>query len=197
MNQTAQISTSALHSSFGLYGFCVAAFLVAALLRTKLVPAVHAGGRKLSSTWLMQKLPWLGKGADFASQWAAFGLAVVAVTLFALSGIAATATILPRWFSDLAKNVVGPVVAWVLGFAHWHPSPQLAGEWFVSLIGIAVFLGLIAAVLHGHVHKGEKDMIIWFGPILFALVPGLVGHWSADIYNWIAQICGPLTAHWF
>lgn len=119
----------------------------------------------------------------------------VAVLLFAVAGIAASGTFIGStvlWLAHTADRFV----AWLIGlFPGGHQDAATIGVSIVSLLILYWGLHHFADAIEGRLHHGGRDWLIFAGPMLFTLVPGYFGQWSATAYAAVGSHVGPIVAH--
>lgn len=138
--------------------------------------------------------PTRQRGIDLAGL-ARAALGWIAILLFAVAGVAASGTFIGTvvlWFANLANRFA----MWIAGlFPNGHSEAASIG---VSLIGLAILaLGVhfVTDLIEGKAHHGGRDWLVFAGPMLFTLVPGYFGQWSATAYAAIGAHVGPIVAH--
>ncbi len=118
-----------------------------------------------------------------------------AILLFAVAGVAASGTF------------IGSIVLWLAhtadSFFRWAISLFPGGGHDAATIGVSIVgllllwwgLHLVADLIEGRIHHGGRDWLVFAGPMLFTLVPGYFGQWSATAYAAIGSHVGPIVAH--
>lgn len=123
------------------------------------------------------------------------GLGWIALLLFALAGVAASGTFIGTvvlWFARTADSLFRWLVGLFPGGAH---DVATVGFSAVALIALWIGLHLFADVIEGRAHHGGRDWLVFFGPMLFTLVPGYFGQGAAWLYATVGAHVGPIVAH--
>lgn len=119
----------------------------------------------------------------------------IALLLFAVAGVAASGTFVGTtvlWVARLTDSLFRWIISLFPGGAH---DAATIGFSLVSLLALWLGLHLVADVIEGRAHHGGRDWLVFAGPMLFTLVPGYFGQWSATAYAAIGAHVGPIVAH--
>lgn len=99
---------------------------------------------------------------------------------FAVAGIASTGTIVGTWVLWGAKAITDAT--------HHVPLPALV---LINVVGIYVLWKaghLFFDLVEGKAHHGGSDWLVFLGPTIFPLVPGLFGRFWTWVYTLIAHL---------
>lgn len=119
----------------------------------------------------------------------------IAILLFALAGVAASGTFIGTLVLGTA-HLADRFFMWIVGlFPNGHTQAGAIGVSIVGLLMLALGLHLAFEVVEGNAHHGGRDWLVFAGPMLFTMVPGYFGQWSATVYAAIGSHVGPIVAH--
>lgn len=139
--------------------------------------------------------PGRGRGMDPVGL-ARAALGWIALALFAVAGVAASGTFIGGvvlW----AARTADTFSRWLIGLfpAAGHTAASL-GFSLVAVAALWLGLNLLGDLLEGKAHHGGADLLVFAGPMLFTLVPGVFGQGATWVYANVAAHVGPLVAHW-
>jgi hypothetical protein len=170
-------------SGWALLGFTVIVLMIASAVRVHSKPVVSA----VQSWPGVSKSKAAKRGLDGTHTL----LSILALLLFAIAGIAASATPLASAVTWASQHID----AWV---SHLPMIGKIIGNLGVGIVAIFALrkgLGLLPDILRGKAHQGEADLLVFAGPMIFPLVPGLFGEFWVRVYNLLGSAIGSHVAH--
>ena len=119
----------------------------------------------------------------------------IALALFAVAGVAASGTFIGQivlW----AAHTADAFSRWLIGLfpSGGHAAASL-GFSLVAVAALWLGLNLLGDLIEGKAHHGGADLLVFAGPMLFTLVPGVFGQGATWVYTNVAAHVGPLVAH--
>jgi hypothetical protein len=118
----------------------------------------------------------------------------IALGLFAVAGVAASGTFIGTivlWAAHTAETFS----RWLIGLfplgAHTGAS---LGFSVVAALALWLGLNLLGDLIEGKAHHGGADLLVFCGPMLFTLVPGVFGQGATWVYTVVATHIGPIVA---
>jgi hypothetical protein len=169
-------------SGWALIGFTIIVLMLATLLRTRSKSTVGS----IKKWRLINKSKGAKRGLDMTHTL----LAITALLLFAVAGIAAAGT------------PIDTAVTWASHTINtWFGHLPKIGRWIteggISIVGLVnawKFAKLVPDVIEGKAHQGEADLLVFAGPMLLPLIPGLIGQFWARIYSFVGAQVGAEVA---